>query len=107
MKSEPGRNIDIARDTIYYYYEVIMSQFDKLLERITGLSADIRFDELKKILEAYGYTMRSPSGGGSHRTLRKEGCNPITIPEHGTIKRVYVEKVKEVIESEENNEENG
>ena len=83
-----------------------MSQFDKLLERIKDLSSDLRFDELKKVLEAYGYTMHSPSGGGSHRTFRKDGCNPITIPDHGTIKKVYVELVKEIIESEASNEEN-
>ena len=34
-----------------------MSKFDKLLERITSLSKDMRFDELRKVLESYGYTM--------------------------------------------------
>ena len=34
-----------------------MSKFDKLLERITSLSKDMRFDELRKALESYGYTM--------------------------------------------------
>ena len=28
-----------------------MSKFDKLLERITSLSKDMRFDELRKVLE--------------------------------------------------------
>ena len=37
-----------------------MSKFDKLLERITSLSKDMRFDELRKVLESYGYTMHSP-----------------------------------------------
>mgnify|MGYP004596602687 CR=1 FL=1 len=40
-----------------------MSKFDKLLERITSLSKDMRFDELRKVLESYGYTMHSPKGG--------------------------------------------
>lgn len=43
-----------------------MSKFDKLLERITSLSKDMRFDELRKVLESYGYTMHSPKGGSSH-----------------------------------------
>ena len=76
-----------------------MSKFDKLLERITSLSKDMRFDELRKFLESYGYTMHSPKGGSSHYTFRKPGKMPITIPKHEPIKKVYVQMVKEVIEN--------
>ena len=82
-----------------------MSKWDKLLCRILNLSNEIRFDELKKILEYYGYTMYSPRGGSSHYTFRKSGCNPITIPNHEPIKVVYVKMVKEIVESEEKNRE--
>ena len=38
-----------------------MSQWDKLLARICALSKDLRFDELRKVLESYGYEMsRTP-----------------------------------------------
>ncbi len=37
-----------------------MSQFDKLLKRILSLDKKIRFDELRKVLESYGYTMSGP-----------------------------------------------
>lgn len=47
--------------------------------------------------------MKSPKGGSSHFTFRKRGCSPITIPKHELIKRVYVELVKQVVESEEEN----
>jgi hypothetical protein len=50
--------------------------------------------------------MQAPKGGSSHCTFRKKGCMPITIPKHEPIKRVYVEMVKKVIESETNNYEN-
>lgn len=76
-----------------------MSKFDKLLERITSLSKDMRFDELRKVFESYGYTMCSPKGGSSHYTFRKPGKMPITIPKHEPIKKVYVQMVKEVIEN--------
>jgi len=76
-----------------------MSKFDKLLEHITSLSKDMRFDELRKVLESYGYTMHSPKGGSSHYTFRKPGKMPITIPKHEPIKKVYVQMVKEVIEN--------
>ena len=82
-----------------------MSQFDKLLQRIKDLDKNMRFDEVKRILEAYGYTMSGPGSGSSHRTFRKTGCQPITIPTHEPIKRIYIVMVKEIIESEEYNEE--
>ena len=82
-----------------------MSKWDKLLARICGLSRDLRFDELRKVLEGYGYEMRQPTGGSSHCTFRKPGCAPITIPMHEPIKKVYVMMVKEVVESEVSNRE--
>ncbi len=83
-----------------------MSKWDKLLEKIYSLSKDLRFNELKKILESYGYEVKVPKGGSSHYTFRKKGCQPITIPKHEPIKRVYVEMVKQVIESEVGSDEN-
>ena len=81
-----------------------MFQWDKLLNRIFELSNDIRFDELKKVLEYYGYTINNPRKGSSHFTFRKPGANPITIPKHTPIKKIYVKLVKEVVERELENE---
>ena len=81
-----------------------MSKWEKLLERICSLSKGLRFEELRKVLESYGYEMHAPKGGSSHYTFRKPGCQPITIPKHEPIKRVYVEMVKQVVESEVANE---
>ena len=84
-----------------------MSQLDKLIQRIRSLDKNMRFEELRKILEYYGYHMSGPASGSSHKTFRKPGCMPITIPMHDPIKRAYVEMVKNVVESEENgNEDN-
>ena len=80
-----------------------MSQWDKLIKRILNLSNDLRFDELRRVLESLGYTMSAPRSGSSHYTFRKNGSAPITIPKHEPIKKVYVLMVKEVIESEEKN----
>lgn len=77
-----------------------MSQFDKLINEILSLSKDLRFDEVRKVLEYFGYTMNTPRGGSSHYTFRKEGCMPITIPKHEPIKKVYVKMVKEIVEAE-------
>ena len=83
-----------------------MSKWDKLLKRIYSLSKDFRFEELRKVLESYGYQMNAPKGGSSHYTFRKAGCQPITIPKHEPIKKVYVEIVKQIVKSEERNHEN-
>lgn len=84
-----------------------MSKWEKLLAKINALSKDLRFDELRKVLESYGYKMHAPRGGSSHYTFRKEGCKPITIPNHDPIKKVYVELVCEVVESEGDHHEDG
>jgi predicted RNA binding protein YcfA (HicA-like mRNA interferase family) len=77
-----------------------MSKWEKLLQKILALSKDLRFEELRKVLESYGYIMQAPRGGSSHYTFRKPGCTKITIPKHNPIKRVYVEMVKDVVENE-------
>lgn len=44
--------------------------------------------------------MNAPRSGSSHYTFRKQGCIPITIPKHEPIKKVYVEMVRQIVESE-------
>ena len=83
-----------------------LSSWDKLLARILTLANDLRFDELRKVLESYGYTIKAPRGGSSHYTFRKPGCMPITIPKHEPIKKVYVEMVRDIVESEAKRHEN-
>ena len=78
-----------------------LSKWEKLLAKITTLSKNIRFIELKKILESYGYEGRKPGSGSSHWTFRKQGKPPITIPESEPIKTVYIRMVKDIIENEE------
>lgn len=46
-----------------------MSKWDKLLTKIYALSKDLRFDELRKVLESYGYVMNAPQKVGAVITL--------------------------------------
>ena len=55
--------------------------------------------------KSYGYEMNAPRSGSSHYTFRKQGCMPITIPKHEPIKKVYVEMVRQIVESEAKNDE--
>lgn len=50
--------------------------------------------------------MNNPKGGSSQYTFRKQGCQPITIPKHEPIKKVYLEMVRQVVENEVNINEN-
>lgn len=77
-----------------------------MLARVRTLSKDMRFEKLRRVLEMYGYMMYAPKSGSSHYTFRKPGCQPITIPKHTPINKVYVEMVKQVVESEEEKSEN-
>ena len=78
-----------------------MSQWEKLLYKLKKLSHDMRFEELQKILESYGYEMQSPQSGSSQCSFRKKGRAVITIPKHKPIKKVYIKLVKNIVESEE------
>ena len=49
--------------------------------------------------------MNTPGNGSSHYTFRKQGCMPIAIPKHEPIKKVYVEMVRQIAESEAKNNE--
>ena len=46
-----------------------MSKWDKLLARICTLSKDLRFAELKKVLEGCGYQCHAPQHGSSQLHL--------------------------------------
>ena len=81
-----------------------MSQWEKLLEKIKCLDNNMRFLELEKVLKRYGYKKTGPKSGSSHFTFRKSGCNPITIPNHGPIKTVYIKMIKNIVEAEDANQ---
>lgn len=57
-----------------------MSKFDKLIKEIKSSSGDIRFQELKKVLESYGYVGKPPKGGSSSsRHLEKDFYTSLII----------------------------
>ena len=64
-----------------------MFKWDKLLHRIKSLSGDLRFDELKKVLEEYGYVMNAPRSGSSHYTFRKEGVTLLQFQNTNQLRR--------------------
>ena len=72
-----------------------MSKKEKLLKAMKNNPKDIAFDDIKKLLEDYGYTCHS--GGGSHFVFRMENSEHIVIPYHKPIKAIYVKHVLEIL----------
>ena len=77
-----------------------MSKWKKLVEELYSQNTEIRFEEIRKILENIGYKMKETGSGSSHVTFRKAGCMPVTIPRHKNLKKAYIELVREVVEKE-------
>lgn len=78
-----------------------MSKLDKLLAGIRNNPKDVDFNDIKKILENYGYIGETSGGGSSHWVFRKEGkVTHITIPFKKPIKAIYIKKALLAIDEE-------
>jgi predicted RNA binding protein YcfA (HicA-like mRNA interferase family) len=72
-----------------------MTKREKLVERIRARPPQAGFEDVRRVLEMYGWTMRSPRSGSSHFTFAKEGESEIlTVVKHNErVKRVYLDKI--------------
>lgn len=64
-----------------------MSKWDKLLEKICTLAKDLRFDELRKILESYGYEMHAPKRVAAISHFEKKDVNRLRYQSMSQLKR--------------------
>lgn len=69
-----------------------MSDVKKILQKMSNQPNGIRFEELKKVLEYFGYTMKKKTGT-SHRQFINSNGDVITIKEENPLKAVYVKDV--------------
>ena len=77
-----------------------MSRKDKLIEAIKNNPKNVKFEDLKKILESLGY--KAINRGGSHYVFTREASISLTTPYKKPIKVIYVKQVISIIEEEEN-----
>lgn len=64
------------------------------------MASEVRFFEVRKLLERYGWELARISG--SHHIFLKSGEDPISIPVHrGKVKSVYVKKIRRICEEQE------
>lgn len=69
-----------------------MTRREKLIQRISQRPSDASFDDVRKVLELFGWEHASTKG--SHARFRKPGERSITVPVHnGKVKRVYLDDI--------------
>jgi len=67
-----------------------MSKWDKLLKRICTLSKDIRFDELRKVLESCGYEMNAPRSGSAIIRLEKKDVSQLRYQSMSQLRKLML-----------------
>jgi len=75
-----------------------MSKKEKLIEAIKNNPKNVKFEDLRKILENLGYT--AVNNGGSHYVFTKENATSLTIPYKKPVKVVYVKQVIKILDEE-------
>jgi predicted RNA binding protein YcfA (HicA-like mRNA interferase family) len=69
-----------------------LTKRDKLIERIRQRPATAAFNDVRNLLEAFGWEHASTKG--SHARFRKSGERSITVPVHaGKVKRAYLDQI--------------
>jgi len=71
-----------------------MGDIDKLVERICRRPPEARFDDVRRLLEAFGWEMRRQKG--SHVSFVKTGYALFVVPKHNEkVKRAYLDDICE------------
>lgn len=71
-----------------------MATKDKLLKKITNNPKNVKFEEIKKLLEWFDYIHVSTSG--SHHKFKKDGFS-IVVPYKKPVKEIYVKQILELL----------
>ena len=74
-----------------------MSALEKKLMALAQ-GREFSWSQLVALLAAYGVSVESPRGGGSHFKLICPGYDTIIVPVHkGKVKRIYAKKIAELL----------
>lgn len=68
-----------------------MANIEKIIEKMKNRPNGIRFNEITKVLEHFGYILIRIKG--SHYHFRSTDGDVITIPHHEPVKAVYIKDV--------------
>jgi predicted RNA binding protein YcfA (HicA-like mRNA interferase family) len=65
----------------------------KLVGKILRNPREVKFEELRHLLEGFGFVCRQPGSGSSHYTFRKPGSYTITVPKKKPVNQAYVKTI--------------
>lgn len=73
---------------------------DKLIQSLRNNPSNVRFEELRALLEYYGFTIRQKARGSSHYVFEHRALHrpALTVPKGKPVKAFYVRKALELIE---------
>jgi predicted RNA binding protein YcfA (HicA-like mRNA interferase family) len=72
-----------------------MTKKDKLIKRILNNPANVRFQEIQKLLEQYGFRLERVTG--DHYIFRKPGFRPISVPYTQPVRSYVVREVIKIV----------
>ncbi|MGC4105235.1 MAG: type II toxin-antitoxin system HicA family toxin [Thermomicrobiales bacterium] len=73
-----------------------MTKRDKLVRRIRQRPPEADFDDVRAVLDLFGWTFDRQRG--SHASFTKPGEGSITVPiSHGKVKRAYLDHLCEAL----------
>jgi predicted RNA binding protein YcfA (HicA-like mRNA interferase family) len=77
-----------------------MGKLTKLIQNFLANPPDVRFEDVRYVLEAFGF--REKRSRGSHHTFENEEGEVIVIPKKGgqKVKRFYIQRIVELLELE-------
>lgn len=78
----------------------------KLVGKILANRKNVEYNDLKRLLEGFGFECRQPRGGSSHYVFRRPNTNPITVPKNRPVNKTYVDQVIDLLNLEEWYEQN-
>jgi predicted RNA binding protein YcfA (HicA-like mRNA interferase family) len=77
-----------------------MSKLAKLIRSFLANPPDVRFEDVRYVLEAFGF--QEKRSRGSHHTFENEMGEVIVVPKKGgrKVKRFYVQRIVELLKLE-------
>ena len=77
-----------------------MTRLKKLYQQALRTPGSVRFSDLDRLLQRYGFKVAQAGGGTSHFNYRRGRRVRLTVPNHGhdSIKAVYVREVLAALE---------
>lgn len=77
-----------------------MGKIDKLVKNFLAQPSDARFEDVRYVLEAFGY--KEIRARGSHHTFENARGEVIVVPKKGgqKVKRVYIQRIVELLNLE-------